>query len=231
MKRTWISIVSIVLSLGAAACASAAAQTPQQTGKGFFLAVAGQPLTFRGDFDGRLVLWHFEKAYFVPELNQAAALGFGLGFKRKSWLWEVLYVRSRHPSAFRDRAGTAFYRSIEIDGRSFLVRDFPAKPYLLVGISVPWLKVDPGAEISGLKYPAAYIGLGLNFGLGIVLEITPSLFASVGGVYRAAGFFYVSGEGKGRDIGDLRVGRGGDKWNSWLKTSSLSWTIGLGLVL
>ena len=228
MKRTWISIV---ISLGVAACASVAAQTPQRTGEGFFLAVSGQPLALRGDFDGRLVLWHFDKAFFVPELNQAAALGFGLGFKRKSWLWEILHVRSRHPSAFRDRAGTAFYRSVEIDGRSFLVRDFPAKPYLLVGISVPWLKVDPGAEISGLKYRATYIGLGLNIGLGIVLEIAPSLFVSGGGVYRAAGFFYVSGEGKGRDIGDLRVESGGDKWNRWLKASSLSWMIGLGLVL
>jgi len=227
MRKAWISAA---LSLAILVPAAAAAPDAKRTGEGFFLAVSGQPVAFRGDFDGRLVLWHFDKAFFVPALNRATALGFGLGFKRKAWLWEILYVSSRHPSAFEDRPGTAFYRSVEIDGRTFLVKDFPAKPYILVGIGVPWLRVDPGAELNGTASRASYIGLGLNLGLGMIIEITPALFVSGGGLVRAAGFYYVSGEGKGRDISDLSVGQGGNPWKSWLKTSSLSWTLGLGLV-
>jgi len=227
MKKSW---TSIILSLVTLASASAAAQGPKRTGEGFFITVSGQPLAFKGDFDGRLVLWHFDKAFFVPEMKSTTAIGFGLGFKRNAWLWELLYMNSRHRSAFQGREGTAFYRSLEIVGRTFLVKDFPIKPYLLGGISVPWLTVEPGAEMYGLKYRAAYIGLGLNFGGGIILDIAPFLFVSGGIVYRALGYYYVSGEGKGRDINNLRVGQGGPEWKSWLKTSSLGLSFGLGLV-
>jgi len=227
MKKSWISII---LSLVSLASASAAAQDAMRTGEGFFITLSGQSLAFKGDFDGRLVLWHFDKAFFVPEMKNAAAFGFGLGFKRNSWLWELLYVTSRHPAAFQDLDGTAFYRSLEIDGRTFLVKDFPIKPYILVGISVPWLTVAQGAEMYGLKYRATYIGLGLNFGVGMILDIAPFLFASGGVVYRALGYGYVSGEGKGRDINTLRVGQGGPEWESWLKTSSLGLTFSLGIV-
>jgi len=227
MKRSW---TSIILSLVTLVSVSATAQDPKRAGEGFFIAMSGQSLAFKGDFDGRLVLWHFDKAFYVPEMKNATAFGFGLGFKRNSWLWELLYVSSRHPSAFQDREGSSFYRSVEIEGRSFLVKDFPLKPYILGGISVPWLTVDQGAEMYGLKYRATYIGLGLNFGGGIIMDIAPFLFVSGGGVYRVLGYYYVSGEGKGRDINDLRVGQGGPEWKSWLKTSSLGLSFGLGLV-
>ena len=227
MKRSW---TSIILSLVTLVSVSATAQDPKRAGEGFFIAMSGQSLAFKGDFDGRLVLWHFDKAFYVPEMKNATAFGFGLGFKRNSWLWELLYVSSRHPSAFQDREGSSFYRSVEIEGRSFLVKDFPLKPYILGGISVPWLTVDQGAEMYGLKYRATYIGLGLNFGGGIIMDIAPFLFVSGGGVYRVLGYYYVSGEGKGRDINDLRVGQGGPDWKSWLKTSSLGLSFSLGLV-
>ncbi|MDP2915108.1 MAG: hypothetical protein Q8O91_06615 [Candidatus Aminicenantes bacterium] len=227
MKSSW---TSIIVSLVTLASASAAAQDPKRAGEGFFITVSDQSLAFKGDFDSRLVLWHFDKAFFVPELKHATAFGFSLGIKRSSWLWELIYVNSRHPSASEDREGSSFYRSVEIDGRSFLVKDFPLKPYILVGISVPWLTVDQGAEMYGVKYRATYIGLGLNFGGGIIMDIAPFLFVSGGVVYRALGYFYVSGEGKGRDINDLRVGQDGPAWKSWLKTSSLGLSFGLGLV-
>ena len=227
MKRSWLSIV---LSFAILASATAAAKDPKRAGEGFFITVSGQSLAFKGDFDGRLVLWAFDKAFFVPSLDRSTAFGFGLGIKRSTWLWELLYVSSRHPSSSPDREGTSSYRSFEINGRSFLVKDFPLKPYILGGISVPWLTVDRGAEMYGVKYRAAYIGLGLNFGAGIILDIAPFLFASGGFVYRALGYYYVSGEGRGRDIMNLHVGQGGPEWKSWLKTSSLGPSFALGLV-
>jgi hypothetical protein len=227
MKRSW---TSILLSLVTLASASAAAQDPKRAGEGFFIAVSGQSLAFKGDFDGRLVLWCFDKAFFVPEMKNATAFGFGVGFKRNAWLWELLYVNSRHPSAFKDRDGSSVYRSVEIDGRTFLVKDSAIKPYILVGISVPWLTVDQGAEMYGLKYRATYFGLGLNFGGGIILDIAPFLFMSGGLAYRVLGYIYASGEGKGRDIITFRVGQGGPEWKSWLKTSSLGLSFGLGFV-
>ena len=227
MKRSW---TWILLSLATLASASAAAQDPKRTGEGFFIAVSGQSLAFKGDFDGRLVLWCFDKAFFVPKMNSATAFGFGLGFKRKAWLWELLYLSSRHPYAFMDRDGSSVFRSVEIDGRTFFFKDSAIRPYILVGIIVPWLTVDQGAEMYGLKYRATYFGLGLNFGGGITWDIAPFLFMSGGLVYRVLGYGYASGEGKGRDIFTFCVGQGGPEWKSWLKTSSLGLSLGLGFV-
>lgn len=211
-------------------CASPAAQESRRSGEGFFAVVAGQPLSFKGDFDGRLVLWHFDKAFFVPELKPATAFELGLGVKRNSWLWEIHLLNSRHRAVLQGREESSFYRAIEIEGRTFFVRNFPLKPYLLGGISIPWLSVDRGAELTGTKYRASYIGLGLNLGLGMILDVTPFLFISGGGGYRALGYYYVSGEGKGRDINTLSVGQSGTSFKRWLKTSSLGWSFGLGVV-
>ena len=227
MMRSWTSIFLLLMAL---ASLSAATQDPKRTGEGFFITASGQSLAFKGDFDGRLVLWCFDKAFFVPEMKNATGFGFGLGFKRNAWLWELFYVNSHHPSAFSNRNGSSVYRSVEIDGLTYLVKNVAIKPYILVGISVPWLTVDQGAEMYGLKYRATYFGLGLKFGGGITWDIAPFLFMSGGLVYRVLGYGYASGEGKGRDIITFRVGQDGPEWKSWLKTSSLGLTFGLGFV-
>ena len=221
---------AVMISLAFLSLLSAAAQEVKPSTDGFYLAVSGQSLGFKGDFDGSLVLWHFEMAFFVPGLQSATAAGFGIGYKRDGWQWELLYVGSGHRAVLLDREVDASFHSIELDSRTFLVRNFPLKPFLLLGLSIPWLNVNSGSELYGVRYNAAYIGFGVNLGGGLQWQIAPFLFVSGGVLYRLIGYYYVSGEGKGRDISELHVGHEGPTWKSWLKTSSLGVTLGLGLV-
>ena len=221
---------AVILSLALLSVLSAAAQDIKPSADGFYLAVSGQSLGFKGDFNGSLVLWHFEMAFFVPALKSATAAGFGLGYKRDGWQWEILYIGSGHRAVLPDREVDSSFHSIELDSRTFLVRDFPLKPYLLLGLSIPWLNVDSGSELYGVRYNAAYIGFGVNLGAGLQWDIAPFLFVNAGTLYRLIGYYYVSGEGKGRDITELHVGHEGPTWKSWLKTSSLGVMFGVGLV-
>jgi hypothetical protein len=206
---------------------------PPETSKseGFFIALGARSLAFQGDLDGRLVLWHFEKAFFSPRLDTAPGLGLGIGIKHAGWLWEAGYVESRLNAHLPDRMSRAIFRSIEISGKSFLLKEFPLQPYISLGISVPILNVGDGSELLGVRTSASYIGIGAEAGAGFVVDVGSSLFLSVGAGYRALGYYYASGEGKGRDITELHVGYEGPVWKNWLRSTTFEWTVGLGFVL
>jgi len=209
-----------------------AVPAPAETGKGegFFLSFSARSLAFKGDLDGKLVLWHFEKAFFSPRLEPAPGLGIGIGFKHAAWLWELAFVRSSHTAGLPDRMTRAVYHSLEINGKSFLLKEFPIQPYISLGISVPWLTVKDGSEFQGARTSASYIGIGLQAGAGFLADITKRFFISGGAGWRVAGYYYASGEGKGRDITELRVGYGGPAWKNWLRCSSFETAFSLGLV-
>jgi hypothetical protein len=200
----------------------------QYSKEGFFIGVSASRLSFKGDLDKDLVLWHFEKAFFVPRLEGANGLGLGFGFKKASALWELALLRSSHKADLQGRQGQATVYSIDVSGRSFFLKNAPFQPYLLFGISIPWIHVKNGAQMFDTVSHATYYGMGLSLGGGIVIHLLPRLFLNGGLVYRYLGFLYVSGEGKGRDINDLRVGHGGPEWGKLLRTQSLGLTFGLG---
>ena len=125
----------------------------------------------------------------------------------------------------------AVYNSIEINGKSFLLKKFPLQPYISLGISVPWLTVRDGSEFEGARMNASYIGIGVQAGAGFVVDITRHIFVSGGGGARVLGYYYASGEGKGRDITELRNGYDGPAWKNWLRSSTLEVAFGLGIVL
>jgi hypothetical protein len=210
------------------ATSSAFGQGNRYSKEGFFIGVSGSRLSFDGDLSKDLVLWHFEKAFFVPRLEGANGLGLGFGFKKASALWELAFLRSSHKADLEGRQSQATVYSIEVSGRSFFLKRAPFQPYLLFGISIPWIRVKNGAQMADTVSNATYYGMGLSLGGGIVIHLLPRLFISGGIVYRYLGFLYVSGEGKGRDINDLRVGYGGPEWGKLLRTQSLGLTFGMG---
>jgi len=213
------------------AASSAFGQGNPYSKEGFFIGVSGSSLSFEGDLNKDLVLWHFEKAFFVPRLEGATGLGLGFGFKKASALWELAFLRSSHKADLQGRQSQATVYSIDVCGRSFFLKNAPFQPYLLFGISIPWVRVKDGAQMFDTVSSATYYGMGLNVGGGIVIHVLPRLFISGGIVYRYLGFLYVSGEGKGRDINDLRVGHGGPEWGKLLLTQSLGLAFGLGFTL
>jgi len=222
-------LVAALMTLMAAS--SAFGQGSRYSKEGFFVGVSGSSLSFEGDLSKDLVLWHFEKAFFVPRLEGAAGLGLGFGFKKAAALWELEFIRSSHRADLQGGQSEATVTSIEISGKSLLLRYAPFQPYLLFGINIPWLHVKNGSQLYDTVSNANYYGMGLSLGGGVVIHLHPRLFINAGLVYRYLGFLYVSGEGKGRDINDLRVGHGGPEWGRLLRTQSLGLTLGIGFTL
>jgi hypothetical protein len=195
---------------------------------GFFIGLSGYRLSPGGDLDKGLVLWHFEKAFFIPKMQKATGFALGFGYKKSSALWELAYLRSSHKTNLPGAESESTFNSIEVSGRIFLLKYAPIQPYVLFGISIPWIQVRNGSQLYDTTSNATYYGMGLNLGGGITINLLPRLFISGGVVYRYLGFLYVSGEGKGRDINDLRVGYGGPEWGKLLRTQSLGLAFGMG---
>jgi hypothetical protein len=219
-----------VLTMIAALAVFLPAQEAKPAAEGFFIAASGHDLAYKSDLDGKLALWHFDLAFNIPRLEKKTAIGLGFGYIHASWMWELSYLRSNLTASADDRDTPALFQAVQITGRTFLLREFPVKPYVSLGISVPWLRIDNGAELNGQKLKASYIGLEAVIGAGLAVRIGSAIFLHGGAAWRLGGFFYATGEGPGRDITNLSVGQGGPRWGRWLRSSSLGLTFGLGFV-
>ncbi len=219
-----------VLALMTALAVSLPAQEAKPAGEGFFIAVSGHDLAYKGDLDGKLNLWHFDLVFHIPKLEEKISAAFGFGIIHASWMWEISYLRS-NPTASLEAGNTpALFQAVQITGRTFLLKNSPIKPYISLGISIPWLRIDDGAELYGQKLKASYIGMEAIIGAGLAIRIGPAVFLHGGAAWRLGGFFYASGEGAGRDITHLSVGQDGPRWGRWLRSSSLGLDFGLGFV-
>lgn len=221
-----VAVTAAVVFLSLSPIASA---DPGRTGS--FVLFSGQSLEFRRDLASSLTLWHFEKSFFIPRMRKGPALAVGFGGKSRGGTWDVSYLRSSQTVSFEDGTRTATFQAIEINGRSFFLKKLFVHPYFLGGITFPFLRVDGGAFYQGKTLNAAYFGAGLNIGGGFLFEIGPTVLVNAGVIYRWIGFLYAYGEGKGRDINNLRVGYLGPEFGRLLRTDMLTFTIGLGFVL
>jgi hypothetical protein len=219
-----------VLALATTLAVSLPAQEPKAVKEGFFIAVSGHDLDYKGDLDGKLDLWHFDLVFHIPKLKNNISAAFGFGIIHASWMWEISYLRSNLTASLEAGSTPGLFQALQITGRTLILRDFPVKPYISLGISIPWLRIDNGAELYGQKLKASYIGMEAVIGAGLAVRIGPAIFLHGGAVWRLGGFFYASGEGPGRDITHLSVGQGGPRWGRWLQSSSLGPTLGLGFV-
>ena len=213
-----------------ALAASLPAQEPKPAKEGFFIAASGHDLAYKGDLDGKLNLWHFDLDFRIPRLQERISLALGMGYIHASWMWELSYLRSNLTASLEAGDTPALFQAIQITGRTFLLRESPVKPFISLGISIPWLRIDNGAELHGQRLKASYIGMEAVIGAGLAVRIGPAVFLHGGAAWRLGGFFYASGEGAGRDITNLTVGQGGPRWGRWLRSSSLGLTSGLGFV-
>jgi len=226
-----MSPIRITLALILALLASTAAGFAGPGKSGPMILFSAQTLDFRGDLARDLTLWHFEKAFFIPRLGKSLALSVGFGGKSEGGSWDVSYLRSSHTVSIAGAPRTASFQAIELNGRSFVLKKSFLHPYFLGGICLPFIHVNEGSAFRGGRADATYFGIGLNAGTGILVEIGPSIVLNAGAVYRWIGFLYAFGEGKGRDINNLRIGFEGPEWGRLLRTDSLTLTIGLGFVL
>ena len=120
---------------------------------------------------------------------------------------------------------------MEIDGRSYFVQRSAFHPYFLGGISLALLQVSGGARYQGKMTDAVHAGGGIKAGLGLAVEIGPSIVLDAGAATHFLWFLYAYGGGKGRDINNLTEGAGGPQLGRPLRTASLVFSVGLGFIL
>jgi hypothetical protein len=227
--RSLRSGIAVLASIAALAVALPA-QELKPAKEGFFIAASGHVLAYKGDLDGKLDLWHFDLVFHIPKLEEKTSAAFGFGIIHPSWMWEISYLRSNLTASLEAGNTPALFQAVQITGRTFLLREYPVKPYFSIGISIPWLRIDNGAELYGQKLKASYIGMEAVIGAGMAVRIGRTVFLQGGAAWRLGGFFYASGEGAGRDITHLSVGQDGPRWGRWLRSSSLGLDFGLGFV-
>ena len=208
--------------------APALGQGPAASNTGFFLSLSVQNIQLKGDLAGDLTLWHFDKAFFIPKMENTFGLSLGFGYRREGGLWEFAVVHASPAILLNGRSGRASYYNLEVNGWGFPWKNAAVQPYYLIGLCFPWLVVQDGARMEHTVNDATYTGLGLNLGAGLLVNLGPGLFISGGVKYRYLGFFYVNGGGKGRDITDLTVGHDGPQWGKWLRAPSLSAVFHIG---
>lgn len=207
-----------------------AAAGPGRSGSCFSFLL--QTADFRGDLATPRVLWHFEKAFSFPRLQAGFAVGVSYGFKADKGAWEVSYRLSAHRGTSADGApASPVVHILELNGRSFLLRESAVHPYFQGGICLPILHLPHGSAYRGRTSGATFVGGGLNLGAGLAVDIGPTVVVTAGAVNRFVWFLYAYGGGKGRDINHLTEGYGGPKLGRLLRTSGLSWTISLGFIL
>lgn len=199
--------------------------------RGFFLSLTGQSLEPKGDFTGGLTLWHFDKAFAVPDLGRSFGVGAALGFRREGGLWELNIEHASPTGVINGAAHATGLTTFELNGWGLPWKHIAFQPYYLLGLSVPLLTVTDGARLGGTITDASYTGFGVNVGAGVLANLGRRLFVSVGAKYRFMWFFYVNGEGRGRDITHLTVGLDGPRWGKWLYAPSLGLNLSLGVLL
>jgi hypothetical protein len=201
--------------------------------EGFYASLSARLQSVSGDFRNDLTLWHFDKAFYIPRLTGEGldyGLGLGIGRKTAYSTWEVRYSMALPKASVNGKDRTIQMHELEISGRSFFNPGRRLQPYGLLGIDLPLVIVHDGSSYQGALLDAAYIGVGLEAGAGLVWDFAPDTFLDLGIVYRIQGYFYAYGEGKGRDINHLRTVQDGEKLGRLLRSSTLAVTASLGFM-
>ncbi|MBM3298025.1 MAG: hypothetical protein FJY83_10575 [Candidatus Aminicenantes bacterium] len=230
--RAWRAVIA------AAAAAALFAAPPAARGQGedkdegvFFFGFNAAAGPFRGDFDGGLSLWHFEKVFAVPVLPGDVSLGLSFGRKSATGLWEVVYLQASKNGMWQGRDLGVTLSSLEIRGRAWMFKNSPVRPVFFLGFGFPVLRVAEGARMGGSVETALFTGGQLVLGAGVMAELGPRLFLSAGAGYRALWFLYTFGGGKGRDVSKLTPEYGGEFFGRPLAASRLGLEISLGILL
>jgi hypothetical protein len=198
----------------------------------FFIGLNAADPSFKGDLDGRLILWHFEKAFFLPALAGETLIGLSFGQQWTSGAWEIAFAQdSRIASLSGERTGAVRLGVIEVRGKTLLLKRSPVHPCFFLGFGVPWLQVEDGARLGADVRAASYVGLGLVLGGGVQVNLGSRLFLSAGVSQRYIWLLYAWGGGKGRDISRLVSDQSGAEMRRPLRASGLGWEASIGVKL
>lgn len=223
-------LFAVFLPVLTAAQEATSAAPPAEKGRFFFGCAAGWASP-GGELDGKLILGDPLFAFYLPRVDANTGFSIQGGAVLKSGIWSAGYFQSSHNAHFQGRERTATLHAVEIEGKGYLIRSRPVKPYLLAGFSIPWLTVKDGCLKGDAVYDAQYTGLGVKIGAGLTAPLFPNVILTAGLHYRYLALLYVKGGGESRDVANFYVDRFGPKRRGFLKVPSAGWEIGLVFTL
>ncbi|HEX9901441.1 MAG TPA: hypothetical protein VGB72_01120 [Acidobacteriota bacterium] len=197
-----------------------------------FISLNAAGPSFKGDLDGRLILWHFDKAFFIPALAQESLLGLSFGQQWTAGAWEVAFAQaSRVAPLSGGRTSAVRLGLLEVRGKTLLIKGSPVHPCFFLGFGIPWLQVEDGARLGGNVQAASYYGIAIVLGGGVQVNLGSRLFLNAGLSQRYLWLLYAFGGGKGRDVSRLINDQSGAEMRRPLKASGPSWEVGIGVKL
>ncbi len=212
-KKIKISVYLFCILLLITVIASAVTPTPKPQ-KRIYFSLNLPYNSIRGDFNGNMYLNVPTTGEYlmVPKIKDnfgfGATAGYSqIGINNLGYALEISFYRSRHDYEWLIYRGKATYNMLNFDARG-IYSFMPIEPYLVLGLTVPWVNVEDGA---GLDNNAQYInptdarfsGVGLNIGCGIDLFLTPNISFGGSVLYRWVSFTIVNG-----NSGDIKIDKG-----------------------
>lgn len=224
-------LLAILICIGLSFCLPLEADESESAwpGNRYYIGFHYNQLSFEGELDGHLILGDYKRAFFIPKLRPDQGLSFSFGQMREKGLLEGYLLTASHRAQLQEQSTDAFYTVLGIDAKIYLFSRPRIKPYVLSGVNGTWVKVKNGAEGNAGLADATYWGIGINFGAGLIAEISSRMFVSIGYTYRLMGLLYAYGVEKGRDVMDLYVDRFGDRRDSFLKVLGKNFVISFGM--
>lgn len=164
----------------------------------YLVAYLGATTIEAGDFDGSTILSapNLNDLLFVPELDYGIGFGGGIGYRIDQFAFEFTYMRIEHDADFGGSPlGNAVANTFSVDFKYFLMTDQPLQPFVLVGLTVPWLKVENGSFDPTIPRTgdASYLGVGANLGGGVAFYFTPTIALTGHAGYRVMFFTEAKG--------------------------------------
>lgn len=179
--------------------------------RGFFLGAAAVATTLENDdFDGQsgLVDPLNGNQFILPELDPGLGWGFAVGYRGKENSVQFTYTTSEHDDDFLGTSLEDEIQTYSLDFKHYFNVENSLQPYVLIGVTVPRIRIEQGAGNGGAVSDAVYQGLGANLGGGAALYLTPQLALFGEAFYRWAYIEDVRGLGTTRDIESRLDGSG-----------------------
>jgi hypothetical protein len=166
--------------------------------EGGYVGVAGLlGFTFDGNvFDGETgyIEEDGDELMILPKLEKRNLIRGILGHRWEKGAFEVSYDRTKHTGTFLGQSfGETTFQAVNFDGRFFMATQGPVQPHVLVGASIPWLRIKDGSFLDPVVKDARIRGYGVNTEAGVTVFPHPKVGVGIGYSYRVMWFDRASG--------------------------------------
>ncbi len=178
--------------------------------EGFYVGGSFLLQGIEGDFDGDDALFESggNDVILVPEIDPGAGFSLVAGWRTPRVAFEMSFRTTWHETEFGgSEVGDAVLYAVDMDVKPYFFTEEPVQPFLLAGISMPFLVLEDAlSEDGGVTFDedATLTGLGFNFGGGFSMFATEQFAVHLTGGYRFAWYF----DAEGDEIDDDLDGQG-----------------------